>query len=155
LLYHLTLIKSVQILQLLLIKIIPYCTVDSIASPLYYCCTVDSIASPLYYCCSKDSIASPLYYCCTKDSIASPLYYCCTKDSIASPLNYCCTKDSIASPLYCCCRLLFKLRGPNFPLNLGLSAEERTALEATSLQDLMQSFHLRAAQGECATDFTM
>ena len=39
------------------------------------------------------------------------------------------------------CRLLYKLRGPNFPLNFPLLEEERRKLDGLALQELLQMFH--------------
>lgn len=35
------------------------------------------------------------------------------------------------------CRLLYKLRGPSAPLNLGLDADQRTRLDGMTLTELL------------------
>lgn len=39
------------------------------------------------------------------------------------------------------CRLLYKLRGPNAPLNFGMTDEEKQKLDGMTLQELLAVFH--------------
>ena len=43
--------------------------------------------------------------------------------------------------------MLYKLRGPGFPLNLPMTEEQKARLGAMGLQELLQSFHLRTNGG--------